>query len=604
MDLSIGLSLISTFKEPIFRKAKELNEEYAFIYENGLVNYINNYYNKFSHIKTFIYRDQRIPFYDVYFPVNIKSNQEHIKDIQQLVDDKRYITITGSAGSGKSMLTKHIFISNAQGCKSVPILVELRQLNTFEGTIEDLINAIITDNKISPSNKITNQILNEGNFIFILDGYDEIFSYNKQKISNEIENFVDRYSNNKFVITSRPGAGIESFQRFDNYSVCTLNSTEVKEFIDLQFEKHENKELANKIIEEIQKSSNRHYKHYLSSPLLLSMFIFTFNNYPELPRQQSKFYWNVFDTLCTRHDSFSKTGGWQHERKSGLKNDELEKMLFWLSYITLFEGKYNFDYQALSSVIKRIIDKIDIDANVNIDDIIYDLSISLSILIIDGTDYTYPHKSLQEYFAAMLIKSLDNNQKQNVYSKQFQKLNLFTSGGNSSFYKLCLELDKVSFLKYYLIPELNSLYKFDIENDYEKMKYVIKFLFFSFTFQRTETGFRLRGVGFSASDINTILLDKIYFNTYFKAINEMINTNGDFVIYLNSLKEVRLDAEGNKGVRISQSNFNIDKVFNFFSIEPILKNFVNTYEEMKTTIKSFESFVIEDEKGTLDLLDI
>jgi hypothetical protein len=31
MNLSIGLVLINTFKEPIFRKAKELNEKYAFV---------------------------------------------------------------------------------------------------------------------------------------------------------------------------------------------------------------------------------------------------------------------------------------------------------------------------------------------------------------------------------------------------------------------------------------------------------------------------------------------------------------------------------------------------------------------------------------------
>ncbi|MCQ9639763.1 NACHT domain-containing protein [Chryseobacterium sp. WG14] len=602
MNTSIGFALMNIFKEPILKKAKELSEEYAFIYENGLVKYINNYYDKFSNIKTFIYRDQRIPFYDVYFPVNIKSNQEHIQDIQGLIDDKRYISITGSAGSGKSMLTKHIFISNAKGCKSVPILVELRQLNTFDGTIEDLINAIITDNKISPSNKITNQILSEGNFIFILDGYDEIFSNNKQKITNEIENFVDRYSNNKFVITARPGAGIESFQRFDNYNVCNLDNTEIKEFINLQFENHENKEIAAKIIEEIAKPSNRHYKHYLSSPLLLSMFIFTFSNYPELPKQQSKFYWNVFDTLCTRHDSFSKTGGWQHERKSGLKNDELEKILLWLSYLTLFEGKYNFDYHHLSTIIKRIIDKINITGD--LDKIIYDLSTSLSILIVDGTEYTYPHKSLQEYFTAMLIKSLDDNQKQNVYSKQFEKFNLFTSGGNSSFYKLCLELDKVSFLKYYLIPELKSSYKFDIQNDNEKVKYIIKLLSFGFAFQRTGNSFRLKSVGYSASDINTLILENANFITYFNTINEMIDINKDFVAYLHSLKEVRLDFEGNMGVRISQSNFNTDKVLDFFTSQSVIKSFIITYEDIKNSIKDLENFIIEDEKGTLDLLDI
>lgn len=79
------------------------------------------------------------------------------------------------------MLTKHIFMSSVENSKSVPILIELRQLNTFEGNIEQLVTKIITNNNISPSDKITEKILSEGNFIFILDGYDEIFHKIKKK---------------------------------------------------------------------------------------------------------------------------------------------------------------------------------------------------------------------------------------------------------------------------------------------------------------------------------------------------------------------------------------------------------------------------------------
>lgn len=120
------------------------------------------------------------------------------------------------------MLTRHIFLLSAENCKHIPIIIELRNLNNCKETIEEYITRIISQNKISPNHKITERILKEGNFIFLLDGYDEIYSENKDKITTDIENFVDRYNKNVFIVTSRPGANAESLTRFDNFEVQSL----------------------------------------------------------------------------------------------------------------------------------------------------------------------------------------------------------------------------------------------------------------------------------------------------------------------------------------------------------------------------------------------
>lgn len=61
-----GIALINALKEPLFKKATEYGNEYLFIYQNGLIEYIDNYLEKFSKIKTFIHRDIRVPFYEVF----------------------------------------------------------------------------------------------------------------------------------------------------------------------------------------------------------------------------------------------------------------------------------------------------------------------------------------------------------------------------------------------------------------------------------------------------------------------------------------------------------------------------------------------------------
>lgn len=320
MDFSVGAKLIGTFKDQLLNLGNNIKDECLFIYKNGLIDYINNFYEKYSSIKTFIYRYEKVNFYDIYYPIKIRNYELYLKenDFDEIFKNYQYLTIIGNAGSGKSMLTKHIFLSSAENCKHIPIIIELRNLNDCKETIEEYVTKIITQNKISPNDKITERILKEGNFIFLLDGYDEIYSEIKNKITTDIENFVDKYYKNIFIVTSRPVANAESLSRFDNFEVQSLEEFEIHEFIKMQLSLQENDELERKIMYEINKHENDEYREYLSSPLLLSMFIFTFNNYPELPKQKSKFYWNVFDTLCSKHDSFTKAGGWQHERKSGL----------------------------------------------------------------------------------------------------------------------------------------------------------------------------------------------------------------------------------------------------------------------------------------------
>ena len=606
MDFSVGAKLIGTFKDQILNLGNNIKDEYLFIYKNGLIDYINNFYEKYSSIKTFIYRDEKVNFYDIYYPIKIQNKKKSIEinDFDEIFENYQYLTIIGNAGSGKSMLTKHIFLSSAENCKHIPIIIELRNLNNCNETIEEYITRIISQNKISPNHKITERILKEGNFIFLLDGYDEIYSENKNKITTDIENFVDRYNKNVFIVTSRPGANAESLTRFDNFEVQSLKGGDIHEFIKMQLSLQENDELERKIMYEINKHENDEYREYLSSPLLLSMFIFTFNNYPELPKQKSKFYWNVFDTLCSKHDSFTKAGGWQHERKSGLKNDELETILKWFSYVSLFEGKYNFDEEYLKASLIKIGKNLGIHIDSN--NVLYDLTTSISILIQDGIEYTFPHKSLQEYFAASLIKSLNNDQKIKIYTERFSKFFDFSSGGNTNFYKLCYELDKINFLKFFLIPQLKLAFP---ENKNDKIEIFniicdnigIECRFLYDKYKEINTGF----IYFSFTKYDDIFLSPIErFELFEPKIIKILTKEFNNYLFIK-YKDISIE---NKirlyHIRFENINHMDHQMIDFIKIHGILDDAYNFYNNIWNYIEKLELEIEKDEKGISELLDI
>lgn len=452
------LDAITNLKDELKQIGKWSIDEINQMLDNGVQKYVVNYQEKFGKTKTFVFRDERIDFYSIYFPLSLqnKNKKETIKVpklIDHLFQDSHCITILGNAGSGKTMLLRHCFLSTLKYSIQIPIVIELRRLNSYEGTLIDYVQDLVFVYKLAQNKNILDRLLGSGKFTFMFDGFDELSLGTKEKRIRELDLFIDKYNNNFYILTSRPGSNAESLSRFNNYHIRSLTAEQIKEFIHLQLCVIEDEGiLEQKMLEIINRPESRNYRMYLSSPLLLSMFILTFSNHPELPTLKSKFYYNVFDTLYSRHDTISKSGGYIHEKKSSLEKEQIETILKWFSYISYFESHFLFDKEYLSITLNKVKQSIKIDYNT--EHVIYDLSVAISVLIQDGLDYSFPHRSLQEYFTAVLIKELPESiKKDKIYgSKFFHQI----WGENLNLWELCNEIDKYCFNKYFLLEQLNE----------------------------------------------------------------------------------------------------------------------------------------------------
>ena len=86
-----------------------------------------------------------------------------------------------------------------------------------------------------------------------------------------------------------------------------------------------------------------------------------------------------------------------------------------------------------------------------------DLQVAISIFIKEGLEYKFPHRSLQEYFTALFIKNLSENAKKTVYSEKFSIKNNPFIDERFNLWELSTELDKTSFYKYFVIPNLKYI---------------------------------------------------------------------------------------------------------------------------------------------------
>lgn len=463
---------VSNLIKPILDVIKFGKDEVSNAFKEGLFNYLHSQTEKFYFTNNFLHRTKKLRFSKIYYP--IKATYEDLttdfSNLKDVFEEYKFVQIIGQAGSGKSTLVNYIFLNSFKSLEKIPILIELRNLNSYDKSLEDYILEKILTLKIKPSETILRRELLSGNFIILLDGYDEITSARKLNIDTEINEFCDKYSKNYTLLTTRPGNGNEFRVRFYSFNVEPLQEEEIPDFIDMQVFDQKRKSELKKVI---NKASNSDYQHYLSNPLLLSMFILAFESHPEIPKRKSAFYRNVFDTLYSKHDGITKSG-FPREKRSGLQREDFENILCFFSFISQVKGKHNYTEEYISDTLIKLRDE-HLGFSSNIEDIIFDLRTAVSIFTKDGFEYRFPHRSLQEYFTALFISRLSFDKKEKAYDKLYSAF-VNSQDRSRNLLNLCMELDELSFEKYFYLPILKkSLKKIKVKDDKKALTNYFKF---------------------------------------------------------------------------------------------------------------------------------
>lgn len=141
------------------------------------------------------------------------------------------------------------------------------------------------------------------------------------------------------------------------------------------------------------------------------------------------------------------------KRQAHLSQEEFEDILKRFSFLTFFDRTYDFDVDYALSKLGQVKLKYR-GSKFSSQLLIDDLKLAIALWVEDGNKMKFAHKSLQEYFAALFIKDLNEDQKQTIYFKVIDSLSAMTEVDN--FLSLCEEMDQVSYLKYFLLPAIQG----------------------------------------------------------------------------------------------------------------------------------------------------
>ena len=183
----------------------------------------------------------------------------------------------------------------------IPLFVELRQLNALSSK---KLLTYIHQSCASTGNSVTYEqfelALRAGGLVLILDGFDEIDFSHRDAISTQILEISLAYPRVPIVVSSRPDDKFGSWQDFYVFTICALEKDQVLELIDkIDYEE----ELKRRFRREVDRHLYEAHTSFLSSPLLSSIMLLTYEQFAEIPNKMHIFYEQAFAALFRRHDA-------------------------------------------------------------------------------------------------------------------------------------------------------------------------------------------------------------------------------------------------------------------------------------------------------------
>ncbi len=438
--------------------------------------YLDNAYDKYKMKKTLLYGDEAKPFYDFYvcndvFRVNHQMGRgaprrELIRNItvENLTERHNFIILSGTGGLGKSMMMQHLMldaIKHYEERRQLPIFVPLKdyaeRYTSLELYVYDKFRTLTDEIGIDDFR----EILHDGRCLLLFDGLDEIKSDYIKQFELQLEHFVDKYTDNTFVVSSRPGARFVSFNRFSVYHLSPFTMRQALELIDrLEFRPDE-PTIKEKFREELVATRFTSHREFAENPLLLTIMLMTYEQFAELPSKMHIFYREAYLTLSQKHDA--SKGAYKRPLRCKVNAERFADYFAEFCARTYRDERFEFTEDQFERYFRAMhgpkADGLEITAS----DFAADLTDNLCMMYHESQRYHFTHRSFQEYFCAFYFsKQKDRNLE--AISTIFEKKN--RQRGDKTFAMLHDMIpEKVE--EYIFLPYLQKLFaKCDAEHGY------------------------------------------------------------------------------------------------------------------------------------------
>lgn len=360
---------------------------------------------RFESINNPVLANAKIKLDDVFLPQTliIEDSQEEVfidRFPIGLISTHRNLIIKDTAGRGKSTLMKKMFLWCIEEGR-FPVFIDLRNLKKGHLILDEMLKELGEYDE-GFDLYLLQKFLDDGYLIIFLDGFDEVSADVCSDVARDINDFVSRADKNLFILTSRDDDRLAGFA---NFKGARLKDFTIEESYQLIRKYDGNTEKAEEIITLLEGGSLENVKDFLRSPLHTTLFYGAYKQGRAIPIKLHEVCRDIYKALYDLHD-FSKNAEFVHNKKCKISESDFERVLGYIGFHCLANNTFEIESNEMCKVLQVVKEQCP-DIVFTDEDLLYDISISLSIFRKRRTTYEWIHEMMCHYFAARCV-SLEN----------------------------------------------------------------------------------------------------------------------------------------------------------------------------------------------------
>ena len=365
------------------------------------------------------------------------SDKPH--DGMRAANNEQYLMVLGGPGVGKSTFLRKVgleALKEEDGSfeyTCTPVFLELKRFTEDQINIESRITDEFKVCGYPYPEQMTKSALKSGELLILFDGLDEIPTPNVNNVFNKIRDFVDQYSENRFIISCRPAAYTGGFTGFAVVEVAEFDDTQIQAYINNWFALGSNRktETAQRCWEALDAPEHQAVRALAQNPLSLTLLCTIYEDSQSFPSNRTILYERILNIFLKK---------WTAEKhihrdlsvSSDLDISTVKKMLPEIAAKNFKVDSVLFSENELINQIQAFFQRdtnipTTLDASKTLDTILVDPG-----LFVERTNgiYSFLHLTFQEYLTANYFVSTQSIQQlvaDHLHDERWREVFLFTA---------------------------------------------------------------------------------------------------------------------------------------------------------------------------------